>query len=139
MAAEWVGPTIEFGREVLTRGGWPAAVALSVVGLAIVAVLYLRFAPAVAGAKTEGQQVTFQGTLLKELQARAERELHLIARVETLIGINADLKAEVRVLSTGLDLARSQLRRIAEMVRDVREGRVQPGDLDLTGIEGGEA
>lgn len=104
----------------------PVAASVAVVALALVlAVIVLgRSKQIFADVAEDARKGAFQADLIAEMKARRERE----ARLETQNATLLDQSAEMRVQ---LELLREQVRRLIDVLQDVRDGRLAPGAIKV--------
>ncbi|MFC5553636.1 hypothetical protein ACFPQ7_06800 [Methylobacterium iners] len=76
--------------------------------------------------RTEHQKTDFQELLISQVDKFAAREEELRRDVERAEVENDRLKDRQRELQTQVALMRNQLRRVVDLLRDVREGRLPP-------------
>ena len=104
----------------------PIAAGVAVVALALVlAVIVLgRSKQIFADVAEDARKGSFQEHLIAEMRTMRDRDA-------TLAGQNARLLEQSTEMRVQLELLREQVRRLIDVLRDVREGRLSPGAIKV--------
>ena len=118
-------PDLAWAVELIkATGTLGAVIASTLVGLALVLILYARTKGIVGDTKSADQAGQFQERLLDAVKLLTDSEAAL--RRE-----NAALREDMGRLTTSVELMRVQNRRVIECLRAVMEGRVQPAAITI--------
>lgn len=125
---EALGDLVSAAQGLIGAGGWFANVAVTVVGL-FALLMKLRGIGREDQAGQQQieagkQQIAFNERLLKALERSDAREAAMAERIDRLVEDNASLHEE-------LGLVRNQLRNVTALLRQVRDGKLAPGEIAL--------
>lgn len=106
-----------------------AALALAIVAMIVGLILIARSKSVFEDAAAEKRRGDFQQSLLDELKALRAREAEMRGEIAELRASNGRLAEALAELKVQTHLLREQSRRLIEALRDVKEGRLAPGDV----------
>lgn len=101
----------------------------AVVGLGILIVLIAHFGGLYQGRRADKQSIDFVDRLIGQVDAFSQRELKLRADLERQEQEADSLRLRAAELQADATLMRTQLRRLIETLRAVRDGRLQPSAI----------
>ncbi|RXF75066.1 hypothetical protein [Hansschlegelia zhihuaiae] len=122
-------------QKLVGAGGWLANLAVAIVG-GFALLMKMRGIGredrvGEQQAKAVEQQGSFQERLLKALERSDAREARLFERMDRLSRDNAVLTADGAEMRVELGLVRNQLRNVTALLRQVRDGSVAPGAIEV--------
>lgn len=123
--------SVESVLRIIEGTGPPGAyIAAGIVGLVLAIIVFAKTANLFDGTRSDQQKTGFLDRVIAQYDklVLAQDELH--KDVERIEAENDDLKDRQRELLTSLELLRIQLRRAIDLLTAVRDGRLQPADID---------
>lgn len=102
-------------------GQWVAG---GLVGLALMVIVYARTTDLFVDRRVGSQTTAFQDRLLRAIEVLTASEEKLQARLDAAEAENVGLRSDMDTLRADLLLIRNQRRRVIELLRDLKEGRV---------------
>lgn len=126
-----VDKSIETALRIIEgTGPYGAYIAAGLVGLALIIIVVANFAGLYDDRRSASTKTAFLDRVVKQYDALAKSEAALRAEVDRIDRENDTLQDRQRELLTSVELMRQQLRRAIDLMKDVRDGRLQPSDLD---------
>ena len=119
----------------VSAGGWFANLAVSIVGVFMLVMKMRGIGREDQLGAEQVRSVKQAGDLVQQVLVALERsnvrEEALVARVDRLGEENASLIQQLADMSVELHLVRNQLRNLAAVMRQVRDGHVAPGAVEI--------
>lgn len=126
-------PAEQILRIVEATGPVGAIIIAIVLAFGLVAFLWTKGRSLFAAGTREQQATEFQDRLIKALEAVSASENSLRSQLAAALAENAALRDELRELTSSVDLLRGQMRLLIAQMRDIRAGRIAPGDVEIPG------
>lgn len=126
-----VDKSIEAALRIIEgTGPYGAYIAAGLVGLALVVIVIANFAGLYDDRRSASTKTNFLDRVVKQYETLAKSEAALRAEADRIERENDQLQDRQRELLTSVELLRQQLRRAIDLMRAVRDGKLQPSDLD---------
>lgn len=114
--------------KVVEAAGWPGfLVAGLLVGAVVLLLIFGKVNGLFAAGRVDAQQIEFQRLLIKRVETLETKEAELRADLATKW--EEDRRQEMLI-----GLLRAQVKRLLDQLLDVKEGRLSPAAIELTGL-----
>lgn len=128
--------TVESALRIIEGTGPVGAyIAAGLVGLTLAAIVFARLGNLWDTSRSEARKTDFLDLMVTQYERLMTVEANLRAEGERIEAENDALKERLREGQAAVELMRIQFRRVIELLRAVKEGRMKPEDLpaDIAG------
>lgn len=117
-------------RLIEGTGPTGAVIAAVIVGLALVVIIVANFAGLYDDRRSASTKTDFLDRVVKQYEVLSQSEAALREEGDRIERENDALQDRQRELLTSVELLRRALRRAMDLMAAVRDGRMQPAELD---------